>query len=57
MTVLDDKPAKSIEDFEENKFSVRCHQFLLDCCPKLILTYNFGQHAVNGRQLNNKNKQ
>jgi hypothetical protein len=24
---------------------------LLDCCPKLIKTYNFGQNAVNKRQL------
>jgi hypothetical protein len=57
MTVLDSKPTKSVGHFEENKFSVDCHQFLLDCCPKLIKTYNFGQKAVNKRQFNNKNEQ
>ncbi len=48
---------KNVGDFEENKFSVGCHQFLLECCTKLIKTYNFGQNAVNKRQLKNKNEQ
>jgi hypothetical protein len=30
---------------------------LQDCCQKLIKTYNFGQNAVNKRQLKNKNEQ
>ncbi len=42
---------------QKNKFSVGCHQFLLECCPKLIKTYNFAQRAVNKRQLKNKNEQ
>jgi hypothetical protein len=37
--VLDNKPTKIAWDFEENKFSVGCHQFLLHSCPKLIKTY------------------
>ncbi len=41
--VLDSKPTKSVGHFEENKFSVGCHQLLLDFCSKLIKTYNFGQ--------------
>ncbi len=49
-TVLDSKLTKSVGHFEENKFSVGGHQLLLDCCPKLIKTYNFGQ-------LKNKNEQ
>ncbi len=57
MTVLDSKPTKSVGHFEENKFSVGCHQLLLECCPKLIKTYNFGQNVVNKRQLKNKNEQ
>jgi hypothetical protein len=57
MTVLDSKPTKSVGHFEENKFSAGYHQFLLECCPKLIKTYNFGQNAVNKRQLKNKNEQ
>ncbi len=57
MTVLDDKPRKSVGHFEENKFSNGCHQFLLDHCLKLIKTYNVGQNAVNKRQLENKNEQ
>jgi hypothetical protein len=56
-TVLDNKPTKSAGHFEENKLSVGCHQFLLDCCPKLIKTYNFGQNASNKRLLKNKNEQ
>jgi hypothetical protein len=40
MTVLDYKPTKSVGHFEENKFSVGCQQFFLECCPKLIKTYN-----------------
>jgi hypothetical protein len=56
-TVLDSKPTKSVGHFEENKFSVGGHQFLLKCCPKLIKTYNFGQNAVNERQFKNKNEQ
>ncbi len=56
-TVLDSKPTKSVENFEESKFSVGDHQFLLECCPKLIKTYNFGQNAVNERQFKNKNEQ
>jgi hypothetical protein len=47
---LDSKPTKSVGHFEENKFSVGGHQFLLECCPKLIKTYNFGQIAVKKRQ-------
>jgi hypothetical protein len=57
MTDLDSKPTKSVRHFEENKFSVGGHQFLLECCPKLIETYNFGQNAVFQRQLKNKNEQ
>jgi hypothetical protein len=57
MTVLDSKLTKSVGHFEENKFSVGGHQFLLDCCPKLITTYNFGQSAVNKRQFKDKNEQ
>jgi hypothetical protein len=53
MTVLDDKPTKNVGHFEENEFSVGCHQFLLDCYPKLIKTYNFAQNAVNKGQLKN----
>jgi hypothetical protein len=56
MTVLDSKPKKSVGHFEENKFSIGCHQFLLECCPKLIKTNNFGQNAVNKRQLKNENE-
>jgi hypothetical protein len=56
MTVLDSKPPKSVGHFEENKISVGCRQFLLECCPKLIKTYNFGQNTVNIRQLKNKNE-
>jgi hypothetical protein len=54
---LDSKLTKSVGHFEENKFSVGGHQFMLECCPKLIKTYNFGQIAVNKRQLKNKNEQ
>ncbi len=57
MTVLDSEPTKSVGHFEENKFSVGSRQFLLDCSPKLIKTYNFIQNAVNDRQLKNKNEQ
>ena len=57
MTVFDDKPTKSVGHFEENKFSVGGHQFLLECCPKFIKTYNFGQNAVNKSQFKNKNEQ
>ncbi len=56
-TVLYSKLTKSVGYFEENKFSVGGHQFLLGCCPKLIKTYNFGQNAVNERQFKNKNEQ
>jgi hypothetical protein len=56
MTVLDSNPTKIVRNFEESKFSVGCHQFLLECCPKLIKAYNFGQNAVNKRQLKNKNE-
>jgi hypothetical protein len=52
-TVLDSKPTKSVGHFEENKFSVGHHQFLLECCPKLIKIYNFGQNIVNKRRLKN----
>ncbi len=48
---------KSVGHFEENKFFVGGHQFLLECCPKLIKTYNFGQTAVNKSQYKNKNEQ
>jgi hypothetical protein len=57
MTVFDSKPTKSIGHFEENKFYVGRHQFLLECCPKLIKTYNFGQNGANLRQLYNENEQ
>ncbi len=30
---------------------------MLECCPKLIKTYNFGQNTVNKRQMKNKNEQ
>jgi hypothetical protein len=53
-TVFASKPTKNVGHFEENKFSVGCQQFLLDFCPKLIITYNFGQ---NLRQFYNKNEQ
>ncbi len=56
MTVLDSKLTKSDGHFQENKFYVGSHQFLLECCPKLIKTYNFGQNEVNKRQLKNKNE-
>ncbi len=51
---MDSRLTKSVGHFEENKFSDGDHQFLLDCCPKLIKTYNFGQ---NKRQFKNKNEQ
>jgi hypothetical protein len=54
MTVLDSKSTKSVGHFEENKFSVGGHQFLLECCPKLIKTYKFGQNAVKKSQFKNK---
>jgi hypothetical protein len=54
---LDNKLTKNVGHFEETKFSVGCHQFLLDYCPKLIKTYNFGQNADNKRQMINKNDQ
>jgi hypothetical protein len=54
---LDSKPTKSVEHFEENNFSVGGHQFLLECCPKLIKTYNFVQNAVTKSQFKNKNEQ
>jgi hypothetical protein len=57
MTVLDFKQSKSVGHFEESKFFVGCHRFLSDCCPELIKTYNFGQNAINERQLKNKNEQ
>jgi hypothetical protein len=53
MTVLDSKPTKSLGHFEENKFSAGGHQFLLECCPNLIKTHNFGQNAVNKSQFMN----
>ncbi len=56
-TFLDSKPTKSVWHFEENKFYVGGHQFLLECCPKLIKTYDFGQDAVNKSQFNYKNEQ
>jgi hypothetical protein len=39
-TVLDSKSTKSVGHFEENKFSVGSHQFLLDWYSKLIKTFN-----------------
>ncbi len=57
MKILDNKLAESVGHFEEYKFSVVCRQFLLDCCPMLIKTYNFGQNAVNKRQLKIKSNQ
>jgi hypothetical protein len=54
---LDSKLTKSVGYFEENKLFVGSHQFLLDCCPKLIKTFIFGQNAVNERQFKNKNEQ
>ncbi len=54
---MDSKPTKSVGHFEENKFPVGGHQFLLECCPKLIKTYNHGQNAVNKSQFKNKNEQ
>ncbi len=56
-TVFNDKPTKTVGHFEENRFSVGSHQFLLDCCPKLIKTYNSEQNAVNSRQFCIKNEQ
>ncbi len=50
----DSKPTKSVGHFEENKFSVVCHQFLLECCPKLIKTCNFGQNAAKKDNLKTK---
>ncbi len=55
-TVFDSKPTKSVGHFEENKFSVGSHQFLLDCYPKLSKNNNFGQNAINERQFKNKNE-
>ena len=55
-TVLDNKPTKSVEHFEENKIAVGDHQFLLDYCSKLIETYNLGQNADTKRQMRNKNE-
>ncbi len=57
MTVLDSKTTKSVGHFEENKFYVGGHQFLLECCPKLIKTWNFGQNTINKSQYKNKNEQ
>jgi hypothetical protein len=54
MTVLDNKPTNSVEHLEENKFSVGCHQFLLDCCSQLIITFNFGQNTDNKIQIKTK---
>jgi hypothetical protein len=54
---LDSKPTKSVGHFEENNISVGSSQFLLEYCPKLIKTYNFGQNTVNKSQLKNKNEQ
>ncbi len=51
---FDDKPTKSVVQFEENKFYVGCRQFLLDCCTKLIKTYNPGRNANNKRRMKNK---
>ncbi len=48
---MDSKPTKNIGHFEENKFSVGHRQFLLNHCPMLIKTNNFGQNADNKRQL------
>ncbi len=48
---------KSVEHFKENKFSVSGHQLLLECCPKLIKTDNFGQNIINKSQYKNKNEQ
>jgi hypothetical protein len=48
---LDSKLTKSVGHFEENKFSVGGHQFLLEWYPKLIKTYNFGQNAVNKKPI------
>jgi hypothetical protein len=42
-TVLEDKPTKCFGHFEEIKFFVGSHQFLLVCCPKITINYNFGQ--------------
>jgi hypothetical protein len=53
-SVLNSKPTKIVGHFEENKFSVGGHQFFLEYCPKLIKTYNFGQNALNKRQLKTK---
>jgi hypothetical protein len=53
---LDSKPTKSVGHFDENKFSVGCRQFLMDLCPKLIKTSNFGQKQTikdNGKTKNN----
>ncbi len=46
----------SDENQNEIMFSYGCHQFVLDCCPKLIKTYNFGQFADNKRYTINKNE-
>jgi hypothetical protein len=56
VTVLDSELTKSVGHFEENKFSVVGHQFLLDCCPKLIKTYNYRQNTVNKSKFKNKNE-
>jgi hypothetical protein len=53
MTILNSKLTKSVGHFEENKFSVGSQKFLLECCPKLIKTYNFVQNAADRRQLKN----
>jgi hypothetical protein len=54
---LDSKTTKSVWHFEENKFSVGGRQFLLEFCPKLIISYNFGQNTANKSQYKNKNEQ
>ena len=53
---MDHKLIKSAGHFEENNFTLGCHQFLLDYCPKLIKTYNLGHNADNKRQMRNKNE-
>lgn len=55
--VLGSKLTKNVGHFEENKFYFGCCQFLSECCPKLIITFNFGQNAVKKGQLKSKNEQ
>jgi hypothetical protein len=42
---------------KKTSFLLVVTNFCLECCPKLIKTYNFGQIADYKRQSKNKNEQ